>query len=283
MLQGSSGMIGGDTWGDAERRTATGRRELILNIKGFEGPLDVLLALTKEQKVDISRISMLELADSYLAFIKEAEKLSIELAGDYLIMAADLTVLRSRLLYAAVRKMVHGDDDQEAAAVDELARLKKLQLQRLADIREAGASLMLRDQLGRNFFARGEPEMGGETTRTGIDRRLSLLDLVMTYLRVTEKSLAVAPLAVRRQIVMALAEGLKMLREVLAAKLGWHSLFDHIPENWRSSREKIRSAVAATFVASLEMSKRGEVVLRQNEPFGRIEVRTIGDEKKLGD
>lgn len=270
----------GDDWDRDERRPAR-EAALHLSIHGYDGPLHLLLELARAQKVDIARISILELADAYLEFVREAEALRIDLAGDYLVMASDLALLRSKLLYAeAIRRTTPPEElARQQAEAEAAAHARQMQLQRLDQMQRFGAALFERHRLGIDVFPRGMPEDVEHAERAKRVPQINLLDLIKAYMRIAEKELAARPWTVRRQIVVALADGLKMLRSILAAELGWRDLFADIPDTWRSSAPLLRSGIAATFLASLEMAKRGEAILRQKEPFGPIEVRGVASDE----
>ncbi|MEO0914363.1 MAG: ScpA family protein, partial [Pseudomonadota bacterium] len=145
---------------------------LVIDVDGYEGPLDLLLTLARTQKVDLRRISVLALAEQYLRFVEDAKKLRIELAADYLVMAAWLAFLKSRLLLPP-------DPAEEGPSGEDLAAHLAFQLERLEAMRRAAAQLMGRDQLGRDFFARGEPQV--VTTKRKVEYQASVLDLMQAY------------------------------------------------------------------------------------------------------
>src|SRR5210317_1439953 len=161
-----------DTISVADRLSA---EALIVDVDGFEGPLDLLLTLSRTQKVDLRKISVLALAQQYLAFVERAKALRIELAADYLVMAAWLAFLKSRLLLPP-------DPSDEGPSGEELAAQLAFQLERLQAMRDAAAQLMARDQLGRDFFARGQSEMVTRVRK--VTYSATLLDLMQGYARI---------------------------------------------------------------------------------------------------
>lgn len=236
---------------------------LVLEIEGFEGPLDLLLTLAQGQKVDLRRISILQLAEQYLRFVAEAQRLRIELAADYLVMAAWLAFLKSRLLLPQ-------EAPEGGPSAEDLAQRLAERLQRLEAIRRAAAHLMAQDRLGLQRFARGAPEP------TGVERRVvwqaSLQDLLRAYGTLRTRA-SYEPLHLRRAPVLALEEALRRLSASLDTALDWQMLQGFLPPEWLETTEKRRSATASTFVAALELARRGVVELRQSAPFAPLYLR----------
>ena len=179
--------------------------ELIVDIDGFEGPLDLLLSLSRTQKLDLMKISILKLAEQYLDFIEKARSLKIELAADYLVMAAWLAFLKSRLLLPP-------DLDENEPTGDELAAHLAFQLERLQAMRDAAAKLMARDQLGRDFFARGIEEKVEKIKRAKYEA--SLLDLIQAYARIKTKD-EFRPFVMDRDDVYTLEQALERMRGLI--------------------------------------------------------------------
>lgn len=243
---------------------------LVVDVDGFEGPLDLLLTLARGQKVDLRRISILKLAESYLAFIAEARRLRIELAADYLVMAAWLAFLKSRLLLP--RRA--GEDGPSA---EDMAERLAFQLQRLGAVRVAAARLFDQPLLGRETFARGAPEDSGPIRRS--EWTATLADLLKAYGAIKTRA-AYEPLHLRRAPVLTLDEAYRRLRDMLggATDLGlrdWASLAAYLPPDWRATPERRRSAAASTFVAALEMAKKGMIEIRQDRPFAPLMLRPV--------
>ena len=242
---------------------------LIVDVDGFEGPLDVLLTLSRTQKVDLRRISVLDLAKQYLTFVEKAKALRIELAADYLVMAAWLAFLKSRLLLPP-------DPTEDGPTGEELAAHLAFQLERLQAMRDAAARLMARDRLGRDIFARGLPE---DVTRVRtVTYSATLLDLMQAYARIRTRD-EFRPFVMDRDSVFTMEQALERMRGLIGFAGTWTDLTSYLPDGWGSDPVKRRSATAATFAASLELVKEGKLELRQNETFAPIELRRRKDER----
>ncbi|SFH23652.1 condensin subunit ScpA [Palleronia marisminoris] len=236
---------------------------LVVDVDGFEGPLDLLLTLSRTQKVDLRKISVLDLARQYLAFVERAKELRIELAADYLVMAAWLAFLKSRLLLPP-------DPEEEGASGEELAAHLAFQLERLEAMREAAAKLMARDQKGRDFFARGIPETVERVRH--VRYSATLMELMQAYARVRTKD-EFRPFVMDRDRVMTMEQALVRLRDLIGFAGDWIDLASWMPEGWTVDPVKRRSATASHFAASLELVKAGRLEIRQGETFAPIEVR----------
>ncbi|TQS72435.1 segregation/condensation protein A [Rhodobacteraceae bacterium] len=236
---------------------------LIVDVDGFEGPLDVLLMLSRTQKVDLRKVSVLQLAEQYLSFVTKAKALRIELAADYLVMAAWLAFLKSKLLLPP-------DPQAEGPSAEEMAEHLAFQLERLEAMRGAAAQLMARDQLGRDTFARGISE---EVTRTKkVTYDASLLDLMQAYARVRTRD-EFRPYAFDRRNLFTPEQALDRLRAMIAFAGDWTDLESYLPDGWTENPEKRRSATAATFAASLELVKQGQIQIQQTDTFAPISIR----------
>ncbi|GHE87106.1 segregation/condensation protein A [Aliiroseovarius zhejiangensis] len=236
---------------------------LIVDVEGFEGPLDLLLTLSRTQKVDLRKISVLELAEQYLGFVEKARHLRIELAADYLVMAAWLAFLKSRLLLPP-------DPTEDGPSGEELAAHLAFQLERLQAMRDVAAKLMARDQLGRDFFARGIPE---DVTRVRrVTYTANLLDLMQGYARIRTKD-EFRPFVMDRDAVMTMEQALDRMRGLIGYAGDWTDLTSYLPEGWETDPVRRRSATAANFAATLELAKRGAIELRQGEIFAPIQIR----------
>ncbi|MDE4096083.1 MULTISPECIES: segregation and condensation protein A [Rhodobacterales] len=238
---------------------------LIVDVDGYEGPLDLLLTLSRTQKVDLRRISVLELARQYLSFVERAKELRIELAADYLVMAAWLAFLKSRLLLPP-------DPEEEGPSGEELAAHLAFQLERLQAMRDAAARLMGRDQLGRDFFARGQSETV-ERIRT-VTYSANLLDLMQGYARIRTRD-DFRPFVMDRDSVFTMEEALERMRGLIGFTGSWTDMLSYLPDGWHSDPVKRRSATAATFAASLQLVKEGQLEIRQNETFAPIQLRHL--------
>ena len=253
-----------DGWTDTPDITARRAAEaLIIDVDGFEGPLDLLLTLSRTQKVDLRRISVLDLAEQYLGFVEQARSLRIELAADYLVMAAWLAYLKSRLLLPP-------DPTEEGPSGEELAAHLAWQLERLQAMRDAAARLMGRDQKGRDFFVRGAPEAVALTRKTQIDA--SLIDLMRAYARVRTRD-EFRPYAFDRTDIYPLETALERLSHLLPGAVDWVTLQSWLPDGWRGAPARRRSAVASNFAASLELAKQGRAELRQSDAFAPLHLR----------
>lgn len=254
-----------DDW--EERRADVAERQaaeaLIVDVDGFEGPLDLLLTLSRTQKVDLRKISVLELAHQYLAFVEKARELRLELAADYLVMAAWLAFLKSRLLLPP-------DPEDEGPSGEDLAAHLAFQLERLQAMRDVAARLMARAQLGRDFFARGQPE--SVTHRRRITYTASLLDLMQAYARTRTRD-EFRPYAMDRDAIFSLEQALERMRSLIGFAGGWTDLSTYLPEGFGTDPARRRSAAASTFAASLELAKEGHIELRQSDVFAPIEIR----------
>ncbi|MFK7937916.1 MAG: ScpA family protein [Roseovarius sp.] len=244
----------------AERMAA---EALIVDVDGFEGPLDLLLTLGRTQKVDLRKISVLELAEQYLTFVEKAKELRIELAADYLVMAAWLAFLKSRLLLPP-------DPTEEGPSGEELAAHLAFQLERLQAMREVSAKLMARDQMGRDFFARGIPEDVQQVRK--VTYTATLLDLMQGYARIRTKD-EFRPYVMDRDALFTLEQALERMRGLIGFAGTWTDISTYLPDGFTSDPAKRRSATASTFAASLELAKEGKVELRQSETFAPLELR----------
>ena len=236
---------------------------LIVDVDGFEGPLDVLLTLGRTQKVDLRRISILQLAEQYLGFVEQARALRIELAADYLVMAAWLAFLKSRLLLPP-------DPSEDGPSGEELAAHLAFQLERLAAMRDVAARLMARGRLGRDFFARGIPE-GVERVRK-VTYTATLLDLMQGYAHIRTKD-EFRPYSLDRESIFSLDEALDRMRGLMGYAGDWVDISSWLPEGFLTDPARRRSATASTFAAALELAKEGKLELRQSEVFAPLQVR----------
>lgn len=236
----------------------------VVDLSGFEGPIDVLLQLARDQKVDLVHISILELADQYLAFVAEARKHNLELAADYLVMAAWLAYLKSKLLLPDL-------SPNEEPTGEEMAAALQYQLRRLQAMQQAGQTLVERPRLGQDFFARGEPERFRPREIEVLDA--TLYDLLKAYGDQRRRKDALQPMQIEPFEIFTVEDALQRLRRLLGPTPDWQNLWSFLPENLRGTL-LFRSAVASTFTASLEMAKEGKVTIRQTGNFGPIYVRT---------
>ena len=240
----------------------TPEERLVVDLEGFEGPLDLLLALAREQKVDLKRISILRLADQYLEFIAHARRLRLEVAADYLVMAAWLAYLKSRLLLPV-------PEQEEEPSAAEMAAALAFHLQRLQSMQEAGARLIARPRLGTEVFRRGAPERL-HSRRTPVFQ-VTLFDLLKAYGE-QHKRRETATLHITPDDLYSVEDALERLRRLVGRTPDWQSMVHFLPPNIRGGIVG-RSALASTLIASLEMARSGKIQLRQNTPFGPIYLR----------
>ncbi len=233
---------------------------LVVDLQGYEGPLDVLLALARTQKVDITRISILALAEQYLQFIAEARHLRLEIAADYLVMAAWLAYLKSKLLLPDM------DEDGDEPSGPEMAARLTWQLKRIEAFREAGAKLMARDRLGRDVFKRGQPE-GIRQIRSST-YEVTMFELLRAY-AMQKESKGIAEIRLPDRHIYTVEQALERLTNLLGKVPGWERLESFLPPELRVGPGS-KSALAATLSASLELAKNGSVVINQGETFGPI-------------
>lgn len=235
---------------------------LIVDVGGYEGPLDLLLTLARTQKLDLMQISVLALAEQYLAFVEQARALRIELAADYLVMAAWLAYLKSRLLLPP-------DPEAEGPSAEDMAAHLAFQLERLDAMRRAAARLMARDRLGQDRFARGAPEA---ITRNRVTQwQVGLVDLMRAYARLRTRD-EFRPFAFDRTDVFTMEQALDRLRGMIGFAGGWTDLAAFLPEGWTDPRRR-RSALAACFAASLELARQGRLEIRQADAFAPLHLR----------
>ncbi|MCB1435972.1 MAG: segregation/condensation protein A [Rhodobiaceae bacterium] len=271
----SSGKAGAgsDPFLDGVLRVAAGGRaegddgeQLIVDVAGFEGPLDLLLAMARTQKVDITRISILALAEQYLGFIAHLREMRLELAADYLVMAAWLAYLKSRLL------LPEQVEDEEGPSGEELAAQLAFRLRRLEAMREAAAQLMTRNRLGRDVFARGAPE-GVRVDRQSV-YGAELYDLLKAYATQREHA-AHANYTVVSRPVITLREAREVIERLVGASADWASLSDCLADFLPQQAPRV-SAIASSFGASLELAREGRIELQQDKPFAPLYLRRRG-------
>jgi len=251
-------------WGEGRDEGSAGQPEqLVLDLDGYEGPIDLLLSLAREQKVDLSKISILALADQYLAFIDRQQKVCLEIAADYLVMAAWLAYLKSRLLLPQAPE----EDEPDAA---EIAAALGHRLKLLEAMQTAGRRLMARPHLGRDFFLRGAPE---RLAMVAVPHwQLGLYELLRAYGETRRRS-ARSVLEIEPSIFHSMDDALKRLSRFLGRVPDWRELTRFLP--YEPGGEQIRrSALAATFAAALELARDGSVELRQDRAFGPLYLRS---------
>ena len=261
FLAGIDAPAFGDDW-EGIASAAGEDSALYLELDGWEGPLDLLLDLARRQKVDLRRISILELVDQYISYIERAEAMRLELAADYLVMAAWLAYLKSSLLLPR--------EERDEPSAEELALRLQLRLQRLGAMREAAARLMARDRLGRDVFLRGAPE------GLRIDRKnrwqCDWFALVQAYGQVKARTVPVVHM-VRDRMVMTLESALARVSAMLGVTLDWMEIQEFLPPH--ADVRLRRSALASSFVAALELARLGKAELAQDVVFGPLMLRQV--------
>jgi segregation and condensation protein A len=247
---------------------------LLLNIDGYEGPIDVLLEMARNQKVDLREISILQLVRQYLAFIERAKEIRLELAAEYLVMAAWLAYLKSRLL------LPKDKEDEAEISGDQMAEALQFQLRRLEAMREAAKKLMKRPQLGVNVFARGMPD--GLRTKYETNWQVTLFDLLKAYGDIKRRQ-EYQNYELPTFNILSMEDAADRLAKMLGnlPRSGphsvWTTLESFIPEGIKDPL-LIRSTVASTFTAGLEMAKQGKLEIRQDGAFRTIYLRTANRE-----
>ncbi|HTV33780.1 MAG TPA: ScpA family protein [Methylocella sp.] len=246
---------------DQDRAEGQESESFVVDVEGFEGPLDLLLDLARRQKVDLSRISVLALVEQYLEFIAAARRLRLELAADYLVMAAWLAYLKSRLL---LPKTENGKKAEPEAA--DLAEALQFRLRRLEAIRAAAENLVNRPRLGRDMFLRGQPET--PLTPGASQWRASLYELLSAYAERRQKQ-SVSRVTLKQRFVWSLAHARGAIEKLACQALDW-TLIDSFIIAYCVSPETTRTVRASTLSATLEMAREGAITLRQDAPFAPL-------------
>lgn len=249
-------------WAENDDSRLTGDPSLVVDVAGFEGPLDLLLHLARNQKVDLARISILALAEQYLVFVETARALRLELAADYLVMAAWLAFLKSKLL-------IPKQPGEEGESGEELAAVLQFRLKRLEAMRDASARLVNRNRLGRDVFARGMPEMVIVEKRNSFSA--SLYDLLTAYAQQRQKQ-AINNVTIARRAVWSLKDARDVLARLVGTLSDWTALDSFLIEYLAAPEEK-RTAVASSFAATLEMVREGKLEMRQDQVFAPLYLR----------
>jgi segregation and condensation protein A len=249
-------------WSENEESRGVSEPSLLVDVDGFEGPLDLLLALARTQKVDLSRISVLALVEQYIAFIEQARRMRLELAADYLVMAAWLAYLKSKLL---IPKQL-GDQGESG---EELAAVLQFRLKRLEAMRDAAARLVNRNRLGRDVFARGMPET--VIVEKHNEYTATLYDLLTAYAAQRQRQ-AVSTVQIAKRGVWSLKQAREVLTRLIGEVQDWTAL-DHFLIRWMTTPEQRVTAIASSFAASLEMVREGLLEVRQDSAFAPIYMR----------
>lgn len=247
--------------------TAAADEALIVDVEGFEGPLDLLLALARQQKIDLAKMSILALADQYLSFIEEARRLRLELAADYLVMAAWLAYLKSRLLLPAA-------EQPEGPSAEDMAASLAFRLKRLEAMREAAAQLTNRAQLGRDVFARGQPESFEGVKRP--EWSATLYDLLTAYAVQRQKQAAGNRVRFAQRKVWSLAEARQALERLVGASTDW-GRFDEFLVTYLVEPQMAATVTASSFASALELVREGVLELQQHAAFAPLYIRKRSD------
>lgn len=249
-------------WQDNGPERRTGDPAFLVDLEGFEGPLDLLLHLARNQKVDLKQISVLELARQYLTFVEEAKVVRMELAADYLVMAAWLAYLKSKLLIPQVK-------DEDGPSGEEMAAILHFRLRRLEAMRDAAAKLVNRHRLGRDVFARGAPETVIVEKRSLFEA--SLFGLLGAYADARQRDVS-DEVVIERRKVWSLKDARTILRKLVGDIGDWAALDMFLIDAVSDPRERT-SALASAFAVSLEMVREGEIDIRQDKPFSALMLR----------
>lgn len=258
-------------WEGADRDDLEASEALVVDVDGFEGPLDLLLALARTQKVDLARISVLQLAEQYLEFVEKARELRIELAADYLVMAAWLAFLKSRLL------LPREEDDAPELSGEEMAQRLAFRLMRLDAMRQAAAQLMTRKRLGRDIFERGAYEKVKSVKETVY--QAEIFDLLAALAEPKRRTAKHTAHVVRRRPAWSIKDARRKLEDLVGVSVQTWVQLDSYLVRYLAVKEEARSVVASSFGATLEMAREGLIELRQDQSFSPIFVkRRDGDE-----
>lgn len=249
-------------WTDNDENRGVSEPSLVVDVAGFEGPLDLLLHLARTQKVDLARISIVALVEQYLKFIDGARAMRLELAADYLVMAAWLAYLKSKLLIPKLP----GDEGESG---EELAATLQFRLKRLEAMRDAAARLVNRNRLGRDVFARGMPEMVIIEKRN--EYSATLYDLLKAY-AIQRQRLIVNNVHIAQRGVWSLKQARDILTRLVGGLDDWTALDRFLIEYMTTPQER-STAIASSFAASLEMVREGQIEMRQQEAFAPLYLR----------
>lgn len=253
-------------FGNEMTERATDEPALVVDVEGFEGPLDLLLTLARQQKVDLSKISILALADQYLAYVEAARTLRLELAADYLVMAAWLAYLKSRLLLPE-------PNQPEGQSAEDLATMLAFRLKRLEAFRQVAQKLMEMPQLDREIFSRGDPEPIRDIKHP--QWTASLYDLLSAY-SVQRQKTAMSQVRFKKRMVWSLSEARTQIERLIGATDDWSRL-DQFLINYLVEPSMTATVMASSFASSLELVREGVIELQQHAAFAPLYIRKRGD------
>ena len=259
-------------WEDIKPERATGESAFMIDVAGFEGPLDLLLHLARTQKVDLSRISVLALAEQYLVFVERARQVRIELAADYLVMAAWLAFLKSKLLIPQQSK-------DEGPSGEEMAATLAFRLKRLEAMRDAAERLVNRHHLGRDVFARGAPEHIPHKSRSSFEA--SLYDLLSAYANLRQRQ-SITQVTIEKRQVWSLVDARELLTSMLGDIAEWTELDGYLLQYVADPTVRA-TAMASAFAASLELVREGSLEIRQDGAFQPIFMRKGSGRERTDD
>jgi len=242
------------------------RQVLHVDTSEYSGPLDLLLELARQQRVDLSRISILDLVNQYLAFVDRAKALKITLAADYLIMAAWLALLKSRLLLP--------EEKEEDLSAEDLTQALTWRMRRLSAMRQVARKLVNRPRLDQDFFSRGAPE--AVAVQRQLQNVTSLYDVLQAYLWVKARD-DYTPLRIASDEIVTINQAMDNMMSRLASLVGWAELGRFLPDAWQTDQELAKSAKASTLVATLELARRGKLEIRQLVTRQAVEIRARQD------
>ena len=236
---------------------------LFLNLDGFEGPIDLLLHLSREQKVDLVSISITELANQYISFIERVKFINIEIAADYLVMASWLAFLKSKILLPEEK------NDEDIEDIDAISKELKIRLLRLQAMQKASEQLMIMPKLGENRFVRGEDNSNIDITK--YEYEPNLYQLLITYGQINNSSKNIE-LTIESSKLYSVQEAMERLAKLIKTSSKWIELKEFLPEKLNDKLND-NSAISSYFLASLELANKGDLKIRQENPFEKIWMR----------
>ncbi len=265
-----------DQWSQeisSQKDDMRGDDRLLVELDGFEGPLDLLLALAREKKLDISQISIADLATQYIDYINDLKKHRLEIAADYLVMAAWLVFLKSKLILPSE------EEEADAPSGDQLAAQLAFRLKRLEAMRAKGNELMARPQLGQEFFAAGSPL--GRDTVSKVEYKADLFDLLKAYTAQRQRQ-AVQGYKVKKRQVWSIKKARNRLSSLLGMSIEWAPINELIA-SFMGTETAQKTTVASTFGATLEMARDGVIEIKQSGPFQPLYVKTASVVEEVND
>ena len=238
------------------------RNSFFVDIDGFEGPLHLLLELSKKHKIDLKKIAIFELAEQYLNYINQEKKIEIEIAADYLLMASWLVFLKSKLFLPI--------ESIEEEKIDEFAALLTQKLKNLEKIRDFSSQINKLEYLGKDFLSRGEPETFSKNIKTKYSS--NLLDLISAYYKISQEETK-KPLKISFERFFTVKEALIRINKLIKNKRNWTNFDRFLPDFIDNNKNNYKSAVTSSFVASLELAKSGQIDINQDKNFSDIYLR----------